>query len=244
MWGASWGVTLGLAYAERYPERVSEMILLSITLTRPSDVHWLGHEVGPLLPRGVGEVPGRRSRGRTGRRPRRGLRPAAQRRSGPRASRRAAARDWVAWEDAILSLEEGYVVPNPRWSDERYRVAFARLVTHYFSHAAWLAEDELLGNAGRLADIPGVLVHGRLDLAGPAGRRLAARAGVAGLRAPLRLRRAHGRRRDGPAPPRVHRSVRQPLTGPEERWITVLSWRAKRSTLPAHTVRRKIAWQT
>ena len=46
-------------------------------------------------------------------------------------------------------------------------VAFARLVTHYFSHAAWLDEDELLRNASRLAGIPGVLVHGRLDLAGP-----------------------------------------------------------------------------
>ena len=46
-------------------------------------------------------------------------------------------------------------------------VAFARLVTHYFSHAAWLEEDELLRNASRLAGIPGVLVHGRLDLAGP-----------------------------------------------------------------------------
>ena len=78
-----------------------------------------------------------------------------------------AARDWVAWEDAILSLEEGYVVPNPRWADERFLVAFARLVTHYFSHAAFLEDDELLRNAGRLAGIPGVLLHGRLDLSGP-----------------------------------------------------------------------------
>ena len=78
-----------------------------------------------------------------------------------------AARDWVAWEDAILSLEEGYVTPNPRWADERFMVGFARLVTHYFSHAAWLEEDELLKNAGQLVGIPGVLLHGRLDLAGP-----------------------------------------------------------------------------
>jgi proline iminopeptidase len=40
-------------------------------------------------------------------------------------------------------------------------------VTHYFSHAAWLEDDELLRNATRLAGIPAVLVHGRLDLAGP-----------------------------------------------------------------------------
>ena len=42
VWGASWGVTLALAYAERYPERVTEMVLLSITMTRRSDVHWFG----------------------------------------------------------------------------------------------------------------------------------------------------------------------------------------------------------
>jgi proline iminopeptidase len=46
-------------------------------------------------------------------------------------------------------------------------MAFARLVTHYFSHAAWLEEDELQQAAGRLAGIPGVLIHGRLDLSGP-----------------------------------------------------------------------------
>ena len=46
-------------------------------------------------------------------------------------------------------------------------VGFARLVTHYFSHAAWLEEDELLRNVPRLAGIPGVLIHGRLDLSGP-----------------------------------------------------------------------------
>ncbi len=75
--------------------------------------------------------------------------------------------DWTAWEDAILSLEEGYEVPHPRWADAPYRIAFARLVTHYFSHAAWLEDDELLRNAHRLAGIPAVLLHGRLDLSGP-----------------------------------------------------------------------------
>ena len=83
------------------------------------------------------------------------------------AIRLQAARDWVAWEDAILSLEEGYVVPHPRWADERFMIAFARLVTHYFSNAAWLERDELLRHAARLAGIPGVLLHGRLDLSGP-----------------------------------------------------------------------------
>ena len=46
-------------------------------------------------------------------------------------------------------------------------IAFARLVTHYFSHAAWLEEDETLHKTSTPRDIPAVLVHGRLDLSGP-----------------------------------------------------------------------------
>ena len=47
-------------------------------------------------------------------------------------------------------------------------MAFARIVTHYFHHRAWLADGQLLRDAGRLAGIPGVLIHGRFDLGGPA----------------------------------------------------------------------------
>jgi proline iminopeptidase len=166
VWGASWGVTLALAYAERNPERVTEMILLSITMTRRSDVRWVGRDVGRYFPEewarfraGVPEAD------------QDGDLVAAYNRllnaSSDPMVRLQAARDWVAWEDAILSLEAGYVRPNPRWADERYMLCFARLVTHYFSHAAWLDEDELLRNAPQLAGIPGVLLHGRLDLAGP-----------------------------------------------------------------------------
>ena len=64
VWGGSWGVTLGLAYAQRHPHRVSEMVLASVTMTRPGDVHWLYHEAGRGRPeRGVA---GRRGGGRAG----------------------------------------------------------------------------------------------------------------------------------------------------------------------------------
>jgi proline iminopeptidase len=46
-------------------------------------------------------------------------------------------------------------------------MGFARLVTHYFSNAAWLDDGQLLANADRLRTIPGKLVHGRLDLSSP-----------------------------------------------------------------------------
>jgi proline iminopeptidase len=40
-------------------------------------------------------------------------------------------------------------------------------VTHYFRHLAWLEDGSLLREADALAGIPGVMVQGRLDLAGP-----------------------------------------------------------------------------
>jgi proline iminopeptidase len=46
-------------------------------------------------------------------------------------------------------------------------MAFARLVTHYWRHAAWIEDGALLRDATKLAGIPGVMVHGRLDVSSP-----------------------------------------------------------------------------
>jgi proline iminopeptidase len=57
--------------------------------------------------------------------------------------------------------------PDPRYRDPEFRYRFARIVTHYFANAAWLPENALFDGMERLAGIPGVLVHGRLDISGP-----------------------------------------------------------------------------
>jgi proline iminopeptidase len=162
VWGLSWGSTLALAYAERYPRRVSEIVLAPVTMTRPADIDWLYHGVGRFFPEewarfraGAGEAdPG-------------DLVAAYYHllQDDDPAVRERAARDWCDWEEAVVSLE-GHG-PNPRYEDPRFRMAFARIVTHYFHHHAWLEDGALLRDAGRLAGIPGVLVHGRLDLGGP-----------------------------------------------------------------------------
>jgi len=165
VWGVSWGVTLGLAYAERYPARVSAMVMTSVTVTRPADIHWLYHETGRFFP-----AEWERFRAGVPESERDGDLVAAYYRllnEHPDVAVRArAARDWCAWEDAVQSLEEGWA-PNPRYADPAFRMTFARLVTHYFYHRAWLADGQLLREAQRLAGIPGVLIHGRLDLGGP-----------------------------------------------------------------------------
>jgi proline iminopeptidase len=47
-------------------------------------------------------------------------------------------------------------------------MVFARLVTHYWAHAAWLGDDQLREGVTKLAGIPAVLVTGVLDISGPA----------------------------------------------------------------------------
>ena len=68
----------------------------------------------------------------------------------------AAARAWCEWENALVAHETGGRA-DPRYDDPRFRLGFARLVTHYFSHAARLEDDQLLSGAARLAGVPGVL---------------------------------------------------------------------------------------
>ena len=166
IFGGSWGVTLGLAYAERHPDRVAAAVFASVTMTRHADVHWLYHEVGRYFPEewdrfrcGVPEDE------RDG-----DLVAAYNKLLNLQADvqvRSRAAMNWCEWEAAVMSLEPGYSYPR-RFLDPAFRMTFARVVTHYFSHAAWLSDGQLLHDAHRLAGIPGVLVHGRLDLGGPA----------------------------------------------------------------------------
>lgn len=167
--GGSWGSTLGLTYAVAHPERVRAVVLGAVTLTRAMDVDWLTHGVGRYFPEAherllAGLPPQERD----------GNLAAAYERllaSADGEVRYAAAVAWCEWEEAIASLETDAVPgvwTNPRYVDPAFRYAFARTVTHYWGNAAFQADDAILGRLDRLAGIPAVLCHGRLDLASPA----------------------------------------------------------------------------
>lgn len=162
--GISWGTTLALAYAQKHPERVSEMVLNSVVTTTRAEVQWLTRAMGRVFPQqwehfrdGVGEQE------------RDGDLAAAYSRllhDGDPGVRHRAAAAWCAWEDTHVATYPGHQ-PNPRYQDPGFRLCFARIVTHYFSHAGFLDDGALLANASRLTGIPGVLIHGRLDISGP-----------------------------------------------------------------------------
>jgi proline iminopeptidase len=165
LFGGSWGSTLSLAYAERHPERVSEIILVSVTTTRRLEIDWLYRGVGRFFPE---EWERFRAYLPEGERDGDLVAAYARRMEHPDpAVRLRTAQEWTAWEDAVVSLEpQG----TPGVYSDRERdalLAFVRICTHYFAHGAWLQEGAILRDAGRLAGIPGALIHGRLDLSGP-----------------------------------------------------------------------------
>jgi proline iminopeptidase len=160
--GGSWGSTLGLAYAQAHPDRVTELVLFAVGTTSRAEVEWMTRGVGQLFPEAWARF-------------RDGV-PEAERDGSlvdaysrllddpDPAVRDRAARDWCAWEDALVSSP-----PSPRYQDPAFRLNFARLVTHYWRHAAFLPDGGLLRGLDRLQGIPGVMVDGREDVGMPLG---------------------------------------------------------------------------
>ena len=167
--GGSWGTTLGLVYAERYPRRVSEIMLSAISTTRPSELDWLYRGAGRFFP----EEWERFSAVAAGAAGFDGDVVAAYARlmeNPDPAVRNRAAAGWYRWEEAVLSLEPTAKLlagSAPDAADD-YVLAFVRICAHYYSHAGFLSDGAVIRGAGRLAGIPGVLIHGRLDLSCPA----------------------------------------------------------------------------
>jgi len=158
LFGGSWGAVLGLRYAELHTDHVTEMVLTALATGRRAELDLLTRRLGRVFPEAW-------ARYRTGV-------PEADR-DGDLATAYArllvhpdpdvcakAARDWCDWEDAIAPDAPA------RFRDEapEYKLAFSRLVTHYWSHGSWLEEGVVLRDAGRLAAVPGILVQGTLDL--------------------------------------------------------------------------------
>ena len=163
--GGSWGSTLVLAYAVRYPERVTEMIIPGVTMCRPEETDWLYKGARIFFPeaweRFRSGVPEDERDGNL-------VQAYARLMESPDEGVRAqAARDWLAWEDAVISLEAN---GTPGAYSDRVpdaQVAFVRICAHYFGNNAWLEADEILRKADRLKGIPGILIHGRNDIGCP-----------------------------------------------------------------------------
>jgi proline iminopeptidase len=79
----------------------------------------------------------------------------------------AAARTWSQWEGDTLSVRGPEARP-PKFEEDEFTIAFARIECHYFNNGGFFPEDGwLLKNADRFRKIPGWIVQGRFDVVTP-----------------------------------------------------------------------------
>jgi proline iminopeptidase len=165
VFGGSWGSTLALAYAQAHPQRVLELVLRGIFMLRRWELEWFYQEgASRLFPEAwehyVSAIP-QAERG--------DMISAFHRRltSDDASTQLAAARAWSVWEGAtsFLQADPGFVSGH---EDAAFALAFARIENHFFVNRGFFeVDDQLLRDAPRIADIPGVIVHGRYDVVCP-----------------------------------------------------------------------------
>lgn len=164
VFGGSWGSTLALAYAQTHPDRATELVLRGIFTFRQTELDWLyqygASEIFPdkweeflaAIPQDErGDLVAAYHRRLTGEDP---------------TERLAAAKAWSKWEaETVTLLPDPHVIEEHTGDD--FAIAIARIENHYMINKGWLEEGQLIANAGRLSDIPGVIVQGRYDCCTP-----------------------------------------------------------------------------
>jgi proline iminopeptidase len=162
--GVSWGTTLALAYAQTHPGRVSELALAAVTTTSREEVDWITEGVGRVFPEAWQQFEKASDR-RDHERIVEGY--ARRLATGEIQDRLRAARAWNDWESTHISLDPNWAPIDQRF-DEDWSLAFATLVTHYWSNDGFLQNGaEILSRISAIAHIPAVLIHGRRDISGP-----------------------------------------------------------------------------
>ncbi|MED7788841.1 prolyl aminopeptidase [Francisella sp. 19X1-34] len=164
IFGGSWGSTLGLAYAQAHPEVVTELVLRGIFLGRRKEISWLyqhgaseifpdmwEHYIAPIPEEGRGDFISAYHTLLTG---------------DNEELKKKAAIAWSVWEGSTSKL---YVDQESveRFSDEDFSLAFARIENHFFKNQLFLEEAQLLKNAHKIRNIPGIIVQGRYDVVCP-----------------------------------------------------------------------------
>ena len=163
--GGSWGSTLSLAYAQTHPDRIAELILRGIFTLRRRELEWFYQEgCSWIFPEAFEDY----------------LRPIPEEERGDmiaayyrrltdpdRAVQLEAARAWSVWEGTTLSLLQD-PARVAKFAADEYARAFARIECHYFINGGFFErDDQLIADAGKLAGLPGIVVHGRYDVVTP-----------------------------------------------------------------------------
>lgn len=164
LFGGSWGSTLSLVYAETHPEQVLGLVLRGIFLCRPEDIRWFYQEgASRVFPDHwedfVAQIPEEERSDFV----------AAYYARLTRAdelTRMGAAEAWSLWEGRTSTLRPNEAV-TAHFGDPYTALSLARIEAHYFVNNTFLRPNQILDDAQRLSDIPGMIVHGRYDVVCP-----------------------------------------------------------------------------
>ena len=158
--GGSWGATLALAYAQAHPARVRGLVMRSVFLGTRAELDWafgaglaaffpdLHAALHALLPKGA---------------PLSAL--WARVLNPDPAVHRPAAIAFYRAERAMSELRPSAPGPDP--APDAPLPASPFMEAQYFAHDCFLEPDQLIRDAGRLADIPGTILQPLQDLLCP-----------------------------------------------------------------------------
>lgn len=165
VFGGSWGSTLALAYALTHPDRVEGLVLRGIFLLTQKELDWFYQQGASMLfpdawERFLAPIPVEE----------RGDLMAAYHRRLIHPDRRIqaqAANAWSQWEGDTISLRGPEARP-PKFNEEDFAIAFARIECHFFANQGFFEEDGwILNNIDRIRHIPAWIVQGRFDVVTP-----------------------------------------------------------------------------
>jgi proline iminopeptidase len=163
LFGGSWGSTLALAYAEAHPERCLGLVLRGIFLARPVEIDWFMHGMRNVFPeawRAFAEFLPRGERADL-------LGNYYRRLTDPDpAVHMPAAQAWDRYESACSTLLPA-ANGGAKFDSDAAALAIARIEAHYFVHRAFLRDDQLLADLGRIRHLPCTIVQGRYDVVCP-----------------------------------------------------------------------------
>ena len=165
VFGGSWGSTLALAYAETHPKQVSELVVRGIFTLQKREIAWYYQDgasnlfpdlweafLAPIPEAERGDLVAAYAKRLTGTDSKAQL---------------EAARAWSIWEGSTIKL-----LPNKQnssnYGQDQFALAFARIENHYFVNGGGMESNQLIRDAHKLKDIPGIIIQGRYDICTPA----------------------------------------------------------------------------
>lgn len=164
LFGGSWGSTLSLLYAQSHPDRVSHMILRGIFLCRKQDLQWFYQEgashifpdywqafIEPIPESKRSNMVNAYYELLTG---------------GNELGKMNAAKHWSLWEGKCATLRPSTNVMDT-FCNTHFALSLARIEAHFFYHAAFIDENQILNNMDKIKHIPSTIVHGRYDMVCP-----------------------------------------------------------------------------